>query len=136
LIDTMLARLITLSCRNKGSISNGKHRNALPAFRIQRVTDYVRRHLSEPITLADMASASGMSPMHFAAMFRNATGQRPHHYLLEQRILHAKYLMTTTALPLCDIALSTGFSTQAHFSTVFKQYAGATPKQWRLNHMR
>jgi AraC family transcriptional regulator len=136
LIDTMLARLIVSSDRYKGSIANGKHRNALPAFRMQRVADYVRQHLSEPITLADMASAANMSPMHFAALFRGATGQRPHHYLLERRILHAKDLMTTTTLPLCDIALSAGFSTQAHFCTVFKQFAGTTPKQWRMNHMR
>jgi AraC family transcriptional regulator len=135
LIDTMLARLIVLSGRNKASIPNEKHRNALPAFRLQRVADYVRQHLCEPITLADMANAANMSPMHFAALFRSATGQRPHHYLLERRILHAKELMTTTALPLCDIALSAGFSTQSHFSTVFKQFAGTTPKQWRMDHM-
>jgi AraC family transcriptional regulator len=136
LIDTMLARLIVLSCRNGGPSPNGRQRNALPAFRMQRVADYVRQHLCEPITLADMANAAGMSPMHFAAMFRSATGQRPHHYLLEQRVLHAKDLMTTTTMPLCDVALGTGFSTQAHFSTVFKQFAGTTPKQWRLDHMR
>lgn len=136
LIDTLLARVIVLCSSNKHLTSQGCRRNALPAFRIQKVAHYVREHLSEPITLSDMADAAGMSPMHFAALFRMATGQRPHHYLMEQRILHAKELMMRTSWSLCEIALSAGFSTQAHFSTVFKRFAGTTPKQWRISHMR
>jgi AraC family transcriptional regulator len=133
LIDALLARVVALC----GAARPLRPRcNALPAFRLRRVAQYVREHLSEPVTLADMAAAAGMSAMHFAAMFRRATGQRPHHYLLEQRILHAKELMTRTSRSLCDIALSAGFSTQAHFSTVFKRYAGTTPKQWRASHAR
>ena len=95
----------------------------------------VREHLAEAITLGDMANAAGMSPMHFAALFREATGLRPHHYLLEQRVLHAKELMTRTSWRLCDIAASTGFSTQAPFTTVFKRIAGTTPRQWRFSRM-
>ncbi|GLQ52598.1 helix-turn-helix domain-containing protein [Dyella flava] len=133
LIDALLARVVML-CR--GNTLQGSRRNALPAFRIRRVARYVREHLSETITLADMAAAAGMSSMHFAALFRQATGQRPHHYLLEQRILHAKELMLRTSRSLCEIALSAGFSTQAHFCTVFKRFAGTTPHQWRSSYMR
>lgn len=133
MIDAMLERIIS-TCVGKPSTGSG--RNALPAFRVERVVRYVREHIAEPITLSDMATAAGMSPMHFAALFRQATGLRPHHYLLEQRILHAKDLMTGTSLPLSDIALSTGFSTQAHFTTVFKRVARTTPRQWRVSRMR
>ena len=133
LIDALLARVVMLC---GGNALQGPRRNALPAFRIRRVARYVQEHLSESITLADMAAAAGMSRMHFAALFRQATGQRPHHYLLEQRILRAKELMLRTSRSLCEIALSTGFSTQAHFSTVFKRFAGATPHQWRCSHSR
>lgn len=136
LIDTLLARVIALYASHKNPKSHRCHRNALPCFRIRRVANYVREHLSEPITLRDMADAADMSPMHFAALFRSATGQRPHHYLLEQRVLHARELMLRTTWSLCEIALSAGFSTQAHFSTVFKRFVGATPKQWRYSHMQ
>jgi AraC family transcriptional regulator len=134
LIDAMLERIIALCPSSRNLPSPGPRRNALPAFRLARVARYVREHIAESITLGDMAAAAGMSPMHFAMLFRGATGQRPHHYLLQQRVLHAKELMTRTSWSLCHIAISTGFSTQAHFSTVFKQFAGMTPKQWRFHH--
>jgi AraC-like DNA-binding protein len=41
--------------------------------------------------------------------------------------------MTRTPWPLCDIAAGAGFSTQAHFTTVFKRIAGTTPGQWRFS---
>jgi transcriptional regulator GlxA family with amidase domain len=69
--------------------------------------------------------------MHFAAQFRAATGYRPREYLLNHRIEHAKSLLTTTQRPLAEIALAVGFSTQAHFSTVFKRISDQTPARWR-----
>ncbi|WP_157956567.1 AraC family transcriptional regulator [Dyella sp. C11] len=109
-----------------------RRHQALPAFRMARTKHYVQQHLSGPVTLNDMATAAGISPMHFAAQFREATGKRPHDYLLEQRIHRAKELMETRHLSLYDVAVATGFNTQAHFCTVFKRFAGTTPGQWRM----
>ena len=105
----------------------------LPQWRLQRVHDYVYAHLSQPITLHDMAAAAGLSPMHFAAQFRAATGYRPHHYLLLCRMEHAKQLMNEKPRSMLDIALDVGFHTQAHFTTVFKRLTGKTPSQWRCD---
>ena len=69
--------------------------------------------------------------MHFAAQFRAATGYRPREYLLHQRIEHAKSLLSNTEMPLAEVALTVGFSTQAHFSTVFKRITSETPARWR-----
>ena len=63
----------------------------------------------------------------FAAQFRAATGMRPHEYLLFRRIAHARELLATSQETLVDIALGVGFQTQAHFTTVFKRFVGATP---------
>jgi AraC family transcriptional regulator len=109
-------------------------RIALPRWRLQRVHDYVHEHLNGRITLLDMARAAGLSPMHFAAQFRISTGLRPHEYLLQCRIERAKTLLTTTSRALIDLSLEVGFSTQAHFTTVFKRFTGTTPNQWRWQH--
>lgn len=103
----------------------------LPLWRLQRVEAYVRAHLSGPVTLADMANAAGLSPMHFAAQFRAATGYRPHHYLLLCRVDRAKQLMAEPRASMLDVALEVGFQTQSHFTTVFKRLIGKTPGQWR-----
>ena len=104
---------------------------ALPRWRIKRAVDYVDAHLAEPIKLRELAGATGLTRMHFAAQFRAATGIRPHEYLLRKRIERACDLLLTSNSSLVDIALSVGFQTQAHFTTVFKRFMGETPHRWR-----
>lgn len=103
----------------------------LPKWRLRRVYEFVEASIAERITLRDLAAAANLSRMHFAAQFRAATGCRPHDYLLQQRIESAKAAMGSDAMPLAQVALSVGFQTQSHFSTVFKRITGETPAQWR-----
>src|ERR1700722_3684320 len=109
-------------------------RSAVPGLsnrRLMRVLAYIDAHIGEPITLANLAAAAGLSRMYFARQFRAATGIRPHEYVLRRRIERAQQLLTATSDALVDIALSVGFQTQAHFTTVFKKVVGSTPYQWR-----
>ncbi|GGC45946.1 helix-turn-helix transcriptional regulator [Chelatococcus reniformis] len=105
--------------------------NALPNWRLKRITAYVDEHIGEPLPLLDLAKTAGLSRMYFAAQFRAATGLRPHEYVLRRRLDHAQGLLARTAEPIVAIALSVGFHTQAHFTTVFKRFVGETPAQWR-----
>jgi AraC family transcriptional regulator len=107
--------------------------NALPKWRLKRVQEYVDAHLEQSISLADLAKVVGLSRMHFAAQFRAATGYRPHDYLLYQRIETAKAILSSTEMPLAEVALTVGFHAQAHFSTVFKRLTGETPARWRCS---
>jgi AraC family transcriptional regulator len=105
--------------------------NALPKWRLKRVQEYIAAHLDEPLSLADLASVAGLSRMHFAAQFRAATGYRPHDYLLYQRIESSKAILSSTEMPLAEVALAVGFQAQAHFTTVFKRMIGEPPGRWR-----
>jgi AraC family transcriptional regulator len=105
--------------------------NALPKWRLRRVEEYVKAHFDRGISLSDLAKVAGLSRMHFAAQFRAATGYRPREYLLHRRIEHAKSLLSNTETPLAEVALTVGFCTQAHFSTVFKRLTSETPARWR-----
>ncbi|MFA5955915.1 helix-turn-helix domain-containing protein [Hyphomicrobium sp.] len=105
--------------------------SALPKWRLKRVVEYVDANISEQITLAALASTAGMSRMYFASQFKAATGMRPHDYVLNKRIERAQTLLLTTSEPLVEIALSVGFQTQAHFTTIFKKIVGNTPLRWR-----
>jgi len=69
--------------------------------------------------------------MYFAKQFRATTGMRPHEFVLRKRIERAQRMLAETSEALVDIALSVGFQTQAHFTTVFKKIAGYTPYQFR-----
>jgi AraC family transcriptional regulator len=95
------------------------------------VLAYIDANIGEPITLANLAARAGLSRMYFARQFRAATGIRPHEYVLRKRVERAQQLLTATSDALANIALSVGFQTQAHFTTVFKKIVGNTPRQWR-----
>ncbi|QHP66627.1 AraC family transcriptional regulator [Bradyrhizobium sp. LCT2] len=105
--------------------------NALPKWRLRRVEEYVGTHFDHCISLSELAKVAGLSRMHFAAQFRAATGYRPREYLLHQRIERAKSLLSNSETALAEVALTVGFCTQAHFSTVFKRITGDTPARWR-----
>ncbi|SEF10565.1 AraC-type DNA-binding protein [Rhizobiales bacterium GAS191] len=109
---------------------------ALQKWRLKRVVDYVENHLSAKIALSDLAAVAGLSRMHFASQFRTATGLRPHEFLLRRRIQRAEELLRNTTMPIVEIALTVGFRTQAHLTTVFKRFAGCTPGRRRaINQM-
>ena len=133
LVDALVRRVRNLD-QVEQAASSGSSINGLPRWRLKRVSSYVAARLDESITLTDMATAAGLSPMYFAARFREATGMTPHRYLLACRIAHAKTLLTEARRPLIDIALSVGFRTQAHFTTVFREFEGNTPHRWRQTH--
>jgi len=103
----------------------------LARWRLKRAIDYIEARLDKPVSLADVASSAGLTRMHFAAQFRAATGLRPHEYLLRRRIERAQEMLLGTHMSLVDVALSVGFQTQAHFTSVFKRYAGQPPHAWR-----
>jgi AraC-like DNA-binding protein len=95
------------------------------------VEGYIDAHITELVSLEDLAASAGLSRMYFAAQFKAATGYRPREYVLSRRIEHAKGLMLQSDAELVEVALSAGFCGQAHFQTVFKRFVAETPAQWR-----
>src|SRR5271168_3602975 len=104
----------------------------LTKWRLRRVLTHIDQHICESITLASLAEVAGLSKMYFAAQFRAATGCRPHECVLRKRIECAQQMLLGTDESLVNIALAIGFQSQAHFSTVFKRFAGLSPYQWRV----
>jgi AraC-like DNA-binding protein len=129
----MVTRILFTTRRAGAKTSQGT--GGLPRWRLKRAIDYVEENLDQPVTLADIASAAGLSRMHFAAQFRKSTGQRPHQYLLSRRIERAQELLTTTDMPIVEIALSVGFQAQSHFTTIFKRLVGQPPHCWRRDRL-
>ena len=105
----------------------------LVPWRLKRAIDYVEINLTKPVRLADVASAAGLTSMHFAAQFRVATGLQPHEYMLRRRIERAQEMLAASKTPLVEIALSVGFQSQSHFTTVFSKFVGTSPRVWRLS---
>lgn len=122
------------TCRRKSSTA--AEATPLQLWRLQRVVVYIEAHLADHVTLLDLSKEAEFSPMHFASQFRKATGVRPHDYVLRRKIEEAQVLLLTSNTSIVDIALSFGFLSQAHFTTVFKRFVGSPPLRWQHTRRR
>ncbi len=106
-------------------------KGGLPPYICKRVEDYMNTHFAEGITIEELANIAGYSSFHFARMFKESFALPPHQYLGRLRIQKAKDMIKAGKLSLADIALSCGYSSQAHFTTSFKKATGVTPRQYQ-----
>ena len=111
--------------------ANGFTRGGLAAWQILRVRAYIDGNLHRTIHIRDLSAVARRSPAHFSRKFKLAVGESPHAYVVRRRLEKACHLMITGAASLSQIALSVGFSDQAHLCRLFRQAVGQTPAHWR-----
>jgi AraC-like DNA-binding protein len=92
--------------------------------------EYIRDNLENSISLETLATLTGLSPYHFLRVFKAAKGLPPHTFQTQLRIDLAKKLLSRGA-DIADAAYTAGFSDQCHFTRKFKQFTGATPRQYQ-----
>jgi AraC family transcriptional regulator len=109
--------------------------STLPLSRLRRVTDYIREHLDQHLTLAQLGAVVFMSPYHFARLFQHSTGVPPHRFVVRARIDHAAHLLAAPELTISQISRVVGFRTPSHFATVFHRIVGVTPSAYRAQHL-
>lgn len=100
--------------------------------RIDDVLQFINAQYMNPLEVDDMLRISCMSRSHFHAVFKAEVGCTFKEYLNKTRINHAADMIVKSDLPLSQIALSCGFSSQSRFNHVFKSITGRTPKEERL----
>jgi len=103
----------------------------LSPYKLQRTTAYIKAHLAQELSLAQLAAVGQMSPAHFARLFKHAMGLAPHQYVIACRMEHAKRLLAETEVPLSEIALQVGCTDQSHFSALFRAHVALTPTAYR-----
>jgi AraC family transcriptional regulator len=134
--DAAKASLVTASHILQAEIercsgANGSTTGGLAAWQITRVRAYIDSNLHRTIHIRDLSAVAQRSPAHFSRKFKLAVGDSPHAYVVKRRLERASHLMMTSAEPLSEIALSVGFSDQAHLCRLFRQAFGRSPANWR-----
>lgn len=92
---------------------------------------YIQAHISEEISVEQLARLCNYSPSTFHAKFKQATGLPPHEYVLRKKIDSACILLATGRYSVREVALRLSFCSEQYFSTVFKKYMSATPGAYR-----
>src|SRR6267154_5330034 len=111
--------------------ANGSTSGGLAAWQIARVRAYIDSNLHRTIHIRDLSAVARRSPAHFSRKFKLSVGESPHAYVVGRRRQRACHLMMTSAASLSEIALSVGFSDQAHLCRLFRQSFGQSPANWR-----
>jgi len=92
------------------------------------VMSLVMENLSNPdFSVEDIAAATGLSRIHVNRKLKAECGQSPSAILKAERMKKASALIVEGVLPITEIAAQCGFSSQAYFSSAFKEYFGVSP---------
>ncbi len=107
-----------------------------PSGLVLDVVNYIQHHLSEPITAKAIATELYLSRPYLSRKFIEETGESLTDFILKQKTEEAKRLLRHSDKSLTAIGNYLGFSSQSHFSRVFRKYAACTPGEYRTKYRR
>jgi len=102
-----------------------------PPLLLGKALDFMRQNLSRDISRDDVARHAGISPSHFSRLLKERTGRSFSELLRQCRVDLACELLRRPEGSLAEVADVCGFCDQAHFTHVFQDVKGKTPKQFR-----
>ena len=125
---TLFFAQLALLCGRKESLLAGEYVAKHPM--VETVDTYVEEHMSEPITLDQLAEQAHMSKYHFLRKFKELTGVTAHTYVMDKRLIRACELLQKGEA-ITDVYLSTGFGDYSVFLRNFKNAFGMSPRAYR-----
>lgn len=99
------------------------------AVRVEATRHLLETQFAQPHSLASLAGAVGISPFHFARVFRELTGTPPHRYLLNLRLSHAAARLRQ-GVGVTDTFFAIGFNSLSHFTHLFRRRFGVPPSRF------
>lgn len=94
---------------------------------VNEIFDYIDKHISEKISLADISAHICLSKEHTSTMFKKKTGKTITEYINERKLQIAREYILSDDLPLSEIAKMLGFDNYNYFSRRFKNQFDITP---------
>lgn len=99
---------------------------------VEQIKDYVLHNLNKKIVIGDLAKWLSYSPEHLSRVFHEQENMTIQQYILQERLKAAENMLKYTDHDIALISEYLQFSSQSHFTRMFKQRTGFTPKQYRL----
>ncbi len=109
------------------SNANKLHTTNRLAFAIH----FIRTHITEDISVDELAEKACLSRAQFFRAFKNEVGQTPVQFINQERLLRAQHMLRKSGVSLAEVAVYAGFNSQSYFNRLFKHATGLTPAEWR-----
>jgi AraC-like DNA-binding protein/ligand-binding sensor protein len=126
-------RLLAFFAEQLSALANQivlEQRNAEPPL-VLKARQYIERHKSEELSLADAAKAAGASIFHFCKVFHKTTGLKFTDYVARVRLEDARNRLLNPNLRISEIAYDVGFQSLTQFNRTFKRVFGQSPTEFR-----
>ncbi len=127
-IEGLVLELFVSVARSSANNSENK----IPVW-LERVRESLHESYANETSLQILAETVGIHPVYLARQFRKFYRTTVGEYVRQVRVEKARQQLSKTKQSISEIALSTGFYDQSHFSNVFKKQTGMTPVEFRLN---
>jgi AraC-like DNA-binding protein len=95
------------------------------------VFEFIEQHFNQPISLATVAAAVGLTPGHLTTVVRRKTGRSVQRWITERRMAEARRLLRETDLTIEAVAASVGYRNPSYFIRHFRRDHTLTPAIWR-----
>jgi AraC family transcriptional regulator len=126
-----MAIALEIARYDRASRSDEGGRGRLALWQMRRLESYVRDHLSDDLSLNQLARLLGVSVRHLSRKVREAKGMSVHRWIAECRVAEARRLLAETDLPVHEVAQRSAFHSAAAFSTAFRAASGFKPGEFR-----
>jgi AraC-like DNA-binding protein len=126
-------RLLTFFADQLSALSNQlmtEKNNAEPPL-VLKAREYIGKHKTEELSLADVAKVAGASVFHFCKVFHKATGLTFTDYVARVRLEDARTRLLNPNLRVSEIAYDVGFQSLTQFNRTFKRVFGQSPTDFR-----
>ncbi|MBQ9611874.1 MAG: helix-turn-helix domain-containing protein [Lachnospiraceae bacterium] len=115
----------------KNVIGRNEAKEEEKADAVDACVDYIREHISDPLSVEEMAEHVFISPDHLTRMFKKRFGQTVTDYIREQRMFLAREMLENTDLSVTMISAKVGYDNYSAFITSFRKYYGMPPREYR-----
>lgn len=97
---------------------------------IRHAQEYIGLHMTETISLQDLADYLHVHPNYISRLFKAEVGITVLDYIIAQKINHAIKLLKQPGMHVSDIPEMIGYESVSYFSRMFKKQTGYSPKEY------
>lgn len=109
-----------------------EQKSNITSIPVERIKDYVLNNINKKIVIGDLAKNLRYSPEYLSRVFHEHENMTIQQYILRERLKAAENMLKYSDYDIASISAYLQFSSQSHFTKVFKQHTSYTPKQYRI----